>query len=76
MCLAVPAEVIAIDGKHAVVDLNGNRTEVGIKLVPDVEVGEYLLIHAGYAINKIDAQEAKERIVLLEEFYAGLEEIS
>ena len=58
MCLAVPARVIEIDGDKAVADAMGNRWEIRITLTPDVTVGDIVLIHAGYAIAKIDEDEA------------------
>ena len=58
MCLAVPARVIEKDGDRAVADAMGNRWEIRITLTPEVEVGDIVLIHAGYAIAKVDEDEA------------------
>lgn len=58
MCLAVPAKVIEKQGDRAVADAMGNRWEIRITLTPDIEVGDYVLIHAGYAIAKVDPDEA------------------
>jgi hydrogenase expression/formation protein HypC len=58
MCLAVPARVVEIDGDKAVADAMGNRWEIRITLTPEVAVGDIVLIHAGYAIAKIDEDEA------------------
>ncbi len=58
MCLAVPARVVEKDGDRAVADAMGNRWEIRITLTPEVEVGDIVLIHAGYAIAKVDEDEA------------------
>lgn len=72
MCLAIPARVThvtridpAID--TAVVDLGGVSREVSIALVPEVEVGDYVLVHVGYALNRISAEEAQETLRLIAE---------
>lgn len=67
MCLAVPAKVIKIDGELAEVELGGLIRKASIMLVPDVRVGDYVLLHAGFAIQKLDEKEAEETIDLLNE---------
>jgi len=68
VCLAIPAKVVTIDDFMATVDMMGNLRTVGIHLVPDVRVGDYVLIHAGFAIEVIDEQIAKEtEKILMEE---------
>jgi hydrogenase expression/formation protein HypC len=74
MCLAVPVKVISIDGMEADVDLGGVERRVSIMLTPEVKVGDYVLLHTGYAINVIDEQQAKETLELFEEI-ARLDEI-
>jgi hydrogenase expression/formation protein HypC len=67
MCLAVPARVLEINGDLAKVDFGGGITrEVNIMLV-DVNVGEYVLVHAGYAIQVLDEKEAEETLALWRE---------
>ncbi len=68
MCLGIPGKVVMInqEDRTALVDSFGVSRWVGITLVPDVEVDNYVLIHAGYALEKIDLEEAEERIKLLE----------
>ncbi len=66
MCLAVPAKVISIEGDQAGVELGGVRRAVSVLLVPDVEPGQYVLVHAGFAIQVLDAGEAAETLELLE----------
>lgn len=70
MCLAVPARVIEIDGDKAVADAMGNRWNIRITLTPEIEVGDVVLIHAGYAITKVDEEEAQKTWELFEEIAA------
>lgn len=67
MCIAVPGEVLSIDGNVARVDFGGATKELRLDLVGDVEPGDYVLNHVGFAIRKIDEEEAKETIELFEE---------
>jgi hydrogenase expression/formation protein HypC len=66
MCLAVPAEVIRLEeGERAVVSLGGIRKSVSVALVPDVVPGDYVILHVGYALSKIDEAEARRTLDLL-----------
>lgn len=67
MCLAIPTRIIEIKGTNAVVEFGGVRKEIGLQLVPDAKVGDYVLLHAGFAIQKMDEGEARETLKLLEE---------
>ena len=67
MCLAVPMKVIKIEGEEAVVELEGVKKEISLTLLDDVRVGDYVLIHAGFAIQKVDEKEAEETLELLRE---------
>lgn len=67
MCLAVPARVIAIEDGVARVDMNGNRTRCYIDVVPEVQVGDYVLMHAGYALHVLREDDARETLRLLRE---------
>jgi len=61
MCVAIPGEVIEIEGNTARVEVSGSVVPARIDLLSDdVKVGDYLLVHAGFAINKVDKQEAEE----------------
>ncbi|HSW62054.1 MAG TPA: HypC/HybG/HupF family hydrogenase formation chaperone [Dissulfurispiraceae bacterium] len=74
MCLAVPSKIISIDNILATVDILGARRDVSIILVPeDVAVGDYVLVHAGFAIKKIDEEAAQESIKLIREYEAMLD---
>ena len=72
MCLAVPAQVVDIsqDGNHATVSLNRVTVDISLALVDDVSVHDYVLVHVGFALNKIDQAEAEKTIALFAE--AGL----
>ncbi|MCE5296752.1 MAG: HypC/HybG/HupF family hydrogenase formation chaperone [Euryarchaeota archaeon] len=66
MCLAVPGKILSIDGKNAQVDFGGVVRETNVSMV-DVGVGSYVIIHAGFAIQVVDEEEAKETIQLWQE---------
>jgi len=74
MCLAIPAKVVTINGSLANVNMMGNERLVSIDLVPEVTIGEYVLVHAGFAIGIIDAESAKETEELLLEVAKAYEE--
>ena len=65
MCIAVPSQVIELAGEEAVVDFGGARRKVGIALVPEVQPGDYVLVHAGLAIQTIDMEEAQHTLELI-----------
>jgi len=67
MCLAIPALVKSINGYQAEADIDGVTRQVSIQLTPEVKVGDYILLHTGYAINIIDEDEARETLELLRE---------
>lgn len=67
MCLSVPAEVLEIHGDRAKVSVGGASYVAGLHLVEDVHVGDYILLHSGYAIQKIDQEEAEITLDLLRE---------
>lgn len=70
MCLAIPAKIISIDNAMATVSIDNIQVEVSLALVDDVVVGDYVLVHVGYALNKIDQDEAQKTLALFAE--AGL----
>ncbi len=67
MCLAVPVQITEIEGSEALVEIGGVKRRVGLTLTPEARVGQYVLIHAGYAISVLDEDEARETLNLLEE---------
>ncbi len=72
MCLAVPVRVLEIDGVKALVELGGLARQASMMLVPDIQVGDYVLLHAGFAIQKLDEREAEETIRLFAEIAEGV----
>ena len=68
MCLAIPAQVVELrEGDNAVVDLAGVRKEISLALVENVAVGDYVIVHVGYALNKLDPEEAAKTLALFGE---------
>lgn len=76
MCLAVPVEVLSISGDRAQVGLSGNVREADMSLVDAVQVGDWVLVHAGFAIEKLSREEAEQTLRLLSQIeeFAGLVE--
>ncbi len=68
MCLAVPGKIIALgDDAQATLDMMGVERPVSLRLTPEAQVGDYVLVHAGFSIQVIDAQEAANTIELMRE---------
>jgi hydrogenase expression/formation protein HypC len=67
MCLAIPALIKSIDGQQAEVDIEGVTRDASLQLTPEAKVGDYVLLHTGYAISIIDPAEAEETLKLLRE---------
>jgi len=67
MCLAVPMKIIKIEGKMATVEIGRVRRKICLNLVDDVEVGDYVIVHAGFAIQKLDRKEAEKTLHLFKE---------
>jgi hydrogenase expression/formation protein HypC len=70
MCLAIPALIKSIDGKEADAEIGGVTRRISLWLTPEAKVGDYVLIHTGYAINVLDKEEAEETLKLFEEIAA------
>ena len=73
MCLAIPALVKFVEGNQAEVEVGGVGRKVSIWLTPEARVGDYVLLHTGYAIGIIDKDEAEETLKLLEEISSQME---
>ncbi len=69
MCLAVPGKIKEIKNQKAMVDFGGTQREVSVTLVPDAKEGDYVLVHAGFAIEILNQQEAKQTLDLFKEIY-------
>ncbi len=67
MCLAIPARIEQIDGLNAVINLEGVRRRISLLLCPEAQVGEYALVHAGFAISVIDEEQAQAALEPWEE---------
>jgi len=67
MCLAIPALIKSIEGHQAEADIEGVTRQVSLQLTPEAKVGDYVLLHTGYAISVIDPAEAEETLKLLRE---------
>ena len=65
MCLAVPLKLVSVSGIDAVGEVGGIQREVSIMMTPDVKVGDYVIVHAGFAIQVLDQKEAEENLELL-----------
>ena len=79
MCLAIPGKVLEIDTAvqptMGTVSFGGIQKRVCLEWIPDLKVGEYVIVHVGFAISRMNEEEAQETIKLLEEMAGGLEEL-
>ena len=73
MCLAIPSRITKIDNDMAVIDVDGVQREASLLLIEDARVGDYVIVHAGFAIRKIDEDEAAESLRLLREAAAAFD---
>lgn len=67
MCLSIPVKIISIEGSMAEVSAGGTIFRAGMQMIEDAAPGDYVLLHAGFAIQKISAEEAEETLKLLRE---------
>lgn len=67
MCLAIPALIKSIEGKEAEAEIGGITRHISLWLTPEVQVGDYVLLHTGYAISVIDKEEAEETLRLIDD---------
>ena len=67
MCLAIPALIKSIEDKEAEAEIGGISRRISLRLTPEAKVGDYVLLHTGYAINVLDEEEARETLGWLEE---------
>ena len=74
MCLAVPALIKSIDGFEAEVDMGGISRRISIRLTPNAKLGDYVIVHTGYAINILDQDEAQETLRLFAQLEEALQE--
>jgi hydrogenase expression/formation protein HypC len=76
MCLAIPARITKIDDQMGTIDMEGAQREVSLLLLEDARVGDYVIVHAGFAIHKIDEGEAMESLKLLREMVSCVDAAS
>ncbi len=74
MCLAIPGQIEKLEGDQAEVVIASNRYDVCTVLTPEVKVGDWVLVHAGYSITQLDAEEAKETFALIQQMQAAGDE--
>jgi hydrogenase expression/formation protein HypC len=74
MCLAIPAVITLIEDKEADAEIGGITRRISLWLTPEAKVGDYVLVHTGYAINILDQEEAEETLRLLTEIAELAEE--
>lgn len=67
MCLAIPVRILSIEGDTAVGEVGGVEREVSVMMTPGVQVGDYCIVHAGFAIQVVDQREAEENLKLFAE---------
>ncbi|MCU0556826.1 MAG: HypC/HybG/HupF family hydrogenase formation chaperone [Desulfobacterales bacterium] len=65
MCLAIPSRIVKIEDQMAVIDVDGVTREASLLLLEDARVGDYVIVHAGFALHKIDEETARESLALL-----------
>jgi hydrogenase expression/formation protein HypC len=77
MCLAIPAKVVQkLDNDQAVVEVGGVRNDISLMLVDGVEVGDYVIVHVGFAITRLDIEEAEKSLALFKDMTFHLESIT
>ncbi len=74
MCLAIPGKIVELQGDRAIVDFGGVKQEVDVSLLEDVEEGDWVIVHTGFAIQKLSEEEAKASLEVWEEVLKHVEE--
>lgn len=67
MCIAIPSKIIRVENNIGTIDIDGIKTQISLLLVDDVKVGDYVIVHAGFALHKIDESTAMESLKGLRE---------
>jgi hydrogenase expression/formation protein HypC len=70
MCLAVPMKIISKHDSEAVAEMEGVNRQINLMMLPDAEINDYVIVHAGFAIEKLDEEEALKRITLIRQISA------
>ena len=75
MCLAIPMKIISIEGETARVSLEGLEKEIDVRFLEDPQPGDYVIVHAGFAIDKLDEEEAQKTLDLFKEIEASFSSV-
>lgn len=75
MCLAIPAKLVRIENGIGTIDMEGTRREVSLLLIEEPRIGDYVIVHAGFAIHRIDEAEAMESLKVLREMASLLDPV-
>lgn len=73
MCLAVPLKILSVDGRQAVGEAGGLTQKLRVDFIPDIRPGDCVMVHAGFAIEKLTEQQAKENLACIQEAVDALE---
>ena len=73
MCLAVPMKVVSMKDGVGIAEMAGVKKEISLMMLPEAEIGDYVIVHAGFAIQKLNEEEAEKSLALFREM-AGLED--
>lgn len=73
MCLGIPGKIVSINDLTATVDVAGTKKDASLMLVDGVDVGDYVIVHAGFAIQKVNEAEAAETLRLVDELVKGMQ---
>ena len=73
MCLAVPLKILSVDGRQAVGEAGGLTQRLRVDFIPDIRPGDYVMVHAGFAMEKLTEQQAKENLACIQEAVDALE---
>ncbi len=65
MCLGIPMKIIEINGNMGYVEINNVKREIGLMLIEDPQIGDWVIVHAGFAISKLEEEEAEESLKLI-----------
>ena len=74
MCLGIPGRVVEINKGIAHVDVGGTKKEASLLLMEDVVIGDYVIVHAGFAIEKVDEEAARETLEVVDRLIKGMPE--
>ena len=75
MCLAIPLKITAIDGFDAIGERDGIRRSIRLDFIPHPQIGDYVIVHAGFAIERLDPSQAEQNLAAAREVEAALQEV-